>query len=482
MFAGFSPNAILSSQFVATQLSFVGPIDTLTASAAAYSTRRLRSAYTGPAVRVRRSSNNAEADIGFATAQQTRTNLATVPANARGSFDSNGLTQSIVGTGTEFGQTYVDVRVTGTMSGATNSGRILTYRHSPASSFDPAVHAAATPGLTYTSSVGVRIVGGTLPAGAFGRPETVFRDAGGGFLTSSAPNTLVLSTSSVERGVASGVAPASAAYVQHGFFLSGGTVGLVVDLTLRFYAPNVEVGVTQNAKPLTTRNTPEVVAEIGDLDMDALAAHVGGSSGNVTTWYDQSGNGRDATQATAGNQPRIVNAGVVDAAGGFPALDFASAATHTLATADFLGIEYTAHAVFMARDTAADKIVVARANSVTTAIDLNAAEAVLARHGDATTTLTLNEPVIADRLDPNVTVVTAWLSNAIREARINTLLSGTDTDLGDVASASQALTISANTASAFDGRIAEVIVWQADIRGADFDAVHDAAVTRWGAP
>jgi hypothetical protein len=32
----------------------------------------------------------------------------------------------------------------------------------------------------------------------------------------------------------------------------------------------------------------------------------------VTTWYDQSGNGRNATQATAANQPRIVNSGSLD--------------------------------------------------------------------------------------------------------------------------------------------------------------------------
>jgi len=36
-------------------------------------------------------------------------------------------------------------------------------------------------------------------------------------------------------------------------------------------------------------------------------------NGYVTTWYDQSGNtGRNATQTTATNQPRIVSAGVVD--------------------------------------------------------------------------------------------------------------------------------------------------------------------------
>jgi hypothetical protein len=37
--------------------------------------------------------------------------------------------------------------------------------------------------------------------------------------------------------------------------------------------------------------------------------------GFVETWYDQSGNGNDATQETAGNQPKIVNAGVLVSGG-----------------------------------------------------------------------------------------------------------------------------------------------------------------------
>lgn len=50
----------------------------------------------------------------------------------------------------------------------------------------------------------------------------------------------------------------------------------------------------------------------GDLDTTALLAFTGANSGFVTTWYDQSGNSRNATQATSTAQPRIVNAGVVD--------------------------------------------------------------------------------------------------------------------------------------------------------------------------
>lgn len=54
----------------------------------------------------------------------------------------------------------------------------------------------------------------------------------------------------------------------------------------------------------------------GDFDEAALTTFVGAASGFVTTWYDQSGNARNATQTTAANQPRIVNAGVVEKVNG----------------------------------------------------------------------------------------------------------------------------------------------------------------------
>ena len=62
----------------------------------------------------------------------------------------------------------------------------------------------------------------------------------------------------------------------------------------------------------------------GDLDTAALKAFVLGNSGFVTTWYDQSGNGINATQATNANQPRIVNAGVIDRQNKLPAIRYIS--------------------------------------------------------------------------------------------------------------------------------------------------------------
>jgi PKD repeat protein len=58
------------------------------------------------------------------------------------------------------------------------------------------------------------------------------------------------------------------------------------------------------------------------LDTAALLSFVGAGDGFVTTWYDQSGSGRDATQSTGANQPQIVSSGSVILDNGKPTLKF----------------------------------------------------------------------------------------------------------------------------------------------------------------
>lgn len=73
----------------------------------------------------------------------------------------------------------------------------------------------------------------------------------------------------------------------------------------------------------STGQAEQDIGSIGEaLDTVALKAFVRNNSGYVTTWYDQSGNGRNATQTTAASQPRIVNAGVVEYDGTKPAIYF----------------------------------------------------------------------------------------------------------------------------------------------------------------
>jgi hypothetical protein len=60
----------------------------------------------------------------------------------------------------------------------------------------------------------------------------------------------------------------------------------------------------------------------GYLDTASMLTFVGSNNGFVTTWYDQSGNARNAVQTTAANQPQIVSAGATIDIGGKPSLKF----------------------------------------------------------------------------------------------------------------------------------------------------------------
>jgi len=66
----------------------------------------------------------------------------------------------------------------------------------------------------------------------------------------------------------------------------------------------------------------------------SLAAWVGaGNDGFVRTWYDQSGNNRNAGQGTNDRQPKLVVNGVVLTENGTPSIDF-NAATNNYLTAN----------------------------------------------------------------------------------------------------------------------------------------------------
>jgi hypothetical protein len=64
----------------------------------------------------------------------------------------------------------------------------------------------------------------------------------------------------------------------------------------------------------------------GELDIARIEELCDKGTGNydayVTTWYDQSGEGNDATQATYASMPKICNAGTVITENGKPAIDF----------------------------------------------------------------------------------------------------------------------------------------------------------------
>jgi len=70
-------------------------------------------------------------------------------------------------------------------------------------------------------------------------------------------------------------------------------------------------------------NTEQNIGFVNNvLDTSSITSFCSGTNGFVTTWYDQSGNGRNATQTTAANQPQIVSSGNVILDNGKPCLKF----------------------------------------------------------------------------------------------------------------------------------------------------------------
>jgi hypothetical protein len=74
------------------------------------------------------------------------------------------------------------------------------------------------------------------------------------------------------------------------------------------------------------RSSDNAESEIGflndQLDVNELETFIGSGNGYVVTWYDQSGNSEHVTQATAGNQPMIVENGSVLISDGKPMVRF----------------------------------------------------------------------------------------------------------------------------------------------------------------
>jgi hypothetical protein len=74
----------------------------------------------------------------------------------------------------------------------------------------------------------------------------------------------------------------------------------------------------------------------GNLDNTTLSGFCGAGSCFVSTWYDQSGNARDASQASTSLQPRIVNAGTIETDGGRSSVYFSGSSSASLRSPDAL--------------------------------------------------------------------------------------------------------------------------------------------------
>jgi hypothetical protein len=96
--------------------------------------------------------------------------------------------------------------------------------------------------------------------------------------------------------------------------------GAVAAYSLRNLSPSTTNVIKVRRSSGSPSEADFTAAEVSD---GTLASWVGaGNNGFVTTWYDQSGNGKNATQATSANQPIIVSSGSVILINSKPAIEF----------------------------------------------------------------------------------------------------------------------------------------------------------------
>jgi hypothetical protein len=330
---GFTASGNLDSAALLNFTNVTSPLDVVTGASAAYALRKLRAAYAGAAIRVRRSSDNAEQDIGF-------TNT--------GGLDTSTLL-TFVGSGSGFVTTWYDQAgsVNATQATAANQPRIVNAGVVETQNGKPAIrglNASQTRLSTASITVGSYhyVFSDPVPSG----PST-FRALSCGSTTRA--NHLLGQAQPVGTIGGNGVATL-------GGFVDGATVPSLVNFN------DFTIGVAIDTNPhilSVTRSTPvadglvllydtilstrgwdgyvhEMLfypAALSTTNQQSIEASqsiyygitvaaTSQPSAFVTTWYDQSGNTRDGAQATTANQPRIVNVGAIETLGGKPTVRF----------------------------------------------------------------------------------------------------------------------------------------------------------------
>ena len=160
-------------------------LDTYSGAAAAYSVRKVRTAYTGPCIRVRRSSDNAEQDIGFLSngILDTLTLASFVASN-------NGLVTTVydqTGNGNHLTQTTALAQPM-----IVNTGTVLTKNGRPAIDFTASHWMQSTiTGLSdATNLTNFSVIAPALASLADGDTSHVFSTASGGGSSSERGSTV----------------------------------------------------------------------------------------------------------------------------------------------------------------------------------------------------------------------------------------------------------------------------------------------------
>lgn len=191
----------------------------------------------------------------------------TAPTNWTLFGSTSGLTQQIIGTGTEDGINYIDVRYSGTTTGVISSGTIARY--------ETTTQIAALSGQTWTASEYIKLASGSLANISSLQIAVIERSAAGGFLNSSVvvvtPTAASLATQ--RRSVTRALNNASTAFVTSQLLISAPS-GASIDVTLRIGLPQLEQGASATSTISTTGAATTRSADLADLISAAIANNI----------------------------------------------------------------------------------------------------------------------------------------------------------------------------------------------------------------
>jgi hypothetical protein len=306
-------------------------------AAAAYSLRRTRAAHTGGAVRVRRSSDNAELDVGLTASGDLNTaalmnHVGSQNLLLRSEEFENAAWEGLAGSAETIAANS-EIAPDGTLTAerctvlSSTSGR---YQN---------IALAAAGQITFSLFIKAGSTGTWSRIGFF---DTAV-------VTNQARCWVNMLTG--ELGTVSTVgsgwsgATASSTPVGNGWYrislTATSTVKAISVINTATDADNsTSRTIGQNriiwGAQLNTGTTAQTYQQ--------TVATANTANGFVTTWYDQSGNGRNVTQTTAASQPRIVSNGALEAVNGKPEIRFDGVDDYLAAASPLID---TTHSLFV---------------------------------------------------------------------------------------------------------------------------------------
>lgn len=222
------------------------------------------------------------------------------------------------------------------------------------------------------------------------------------------------------------------------------------------------------------------------LDTAAIVSWLAGSAGYVHTWYDQSGSGRDVSNAAPTNQPRIVAAGgVVDTKNGKPSLYRSGDIVRlTTATQAHGASSFESFAVASIDGGSYARVVSIRSTSAGVDYDNAGSCAAILRDASTSAIVAYRQAPLASRAITIGTLTSMssrfGASNAMAVGVAGAETSGTYATAALASSVTLSLMCDAAQTGAMQGYLSEAIHWSSALTAGQRSDVHASHVAAWG--